>query len=341
MTIVHEEGARVPCAELVCTNRKVHDDVNMRDSSQGAPPPLTDDQRKVMARMIALLDTKEDSVVITNPLAPGGPIVHVTDAWQRMCGYSADEAIGRNPRLTQGEGTCSATAHSIGVALRQQRGCRVRVVNYRGCDGTPFWNCFSVSPVFVDGKLQLFAARLEDYSLHLTQLVSHIPLQFVKAEHDQCAMRLCTAHTAAVLKRPRRLDAVADGSIVEVAADKNALALPSRKVKRLAFDRLALEPEYLCDRLRDEFEQMGVQCRETARYVEGGELMRLDVCLPPTAAAGPNGLRAMLHVLPVSDEGEYSISFTRQSGDTFAFHAFFRDVRTRLADILKPADAAA
>ena len=59
--------------------------------------------------MLPLLDTETDSVVITNPLVANTPIVHVTQAWQAMCGYTTRQACGQNPRLTQGEGTCKGT----------------------------------------------------------------------------------------------------------------------------------------------------------------------------------------------------------------------------------------
>ena len=142
---------------------------------------LTGVQRAIIKRVIGMLDTEQDSVVLTNPLQSHSPIVYVTNAWQDMCGYNMAQALGQNPRITQGEGTDPETIRSMGVALANQQACRVRLVNYRGYNHEPFWNCLSVQPIFFNQKLVLFAARLQDYSHRLTRLVSISPAQFCKA----------------------------------------------------------------------------------------------------------------------------------------------------------------
>ena len=105
---------------------------------------LTLPQKRIINRVVAMLDSKRDSVVFTNPLQPNGPIVYVTNAWQDMCGYTAQQAVGENPRLMQGEGTDPETVRSMRLALSNQQPCRVRIINYRGYNREPFWNCLSV-----------------------------------------------------------------------------------------------------------------------------------------------------------------------------------------------------
>ena len=56
------------------------------------------------------------------------------------------EAVGKNPRLTQGEASDKATMHTMRCALDQQRACKVRLINYRGGSNNAFWNCLSVRP---------------------------------------------------------------------------------------------------------------------------------------------------------------------------------------------------
>merc|ERR1712220_14159 len=46
----------------------------------------------------------------------------------------------------------------------------------------------------------------------------------------------------------------------------------------------------------------------------------------------------IMHVMPEGEEGDYGISFTRLRGDTFKFHALFRALRDRLADVIASAD---
>lgn len=101
-------------------------------------------QHLIIRRFVAMLDTQRDSVVITNPLARNSPIVHVTQAWQAMCGYRSEEAVGQNPSLTQGEGSDPSTIQGIRIAIQQQRSCKVRLLNYRGQEREPFWNCLTV-----------------------------------------------------------------------------------------------------------------------------------------------------------------------------------------------------
>ena len=90
---------------------------------------LTDDQRQMLTAIVSRLDTHKDSVVLTNPLVSNGPIVHVTEAWQQMCGYKASEALGRNPKVTQGAGTDKSVLASMRLALQEQRPCKVRLLN--------------------------------------------------------------------------------------------------------------------------------------------------------------------------------------------------------------------
>lgn len=101
-------------------------------------------QRSIIARIIGMLDTEQDSVVISNPQQPHSPIVYVTNAWQEMCGYNMGQAIGRNPRVTQGEGSDPETIKGMRLALSNEQACRVRLINYRGYNHEPFWNCLSV-----------------------------------------------------------------------------------------------------------------------------------------------------------------------------------------------------
>ena len=105
---------------------------------------LTPLQQAIIKRIDGHLDTDRDSVVITNACERSSPIVYVTRAWEQMCGYSLCEAAGKNPRLTQGERTSKDTCRGMSIALKERRACKVRLVNYRGLERVPFWNCISV-----------------------------------------------------------------------------------------------------------------------------------------------------------------------------------------------------
>ena len=90
------------------------------------------------------------------------PVVYVNPAFSAITGFAADDVIGRNCRLLQGEQTDPAALAEIRAALREQRDCRVTLLNYRR-DGTPFWNELTVSPVRdTAGQLTHFVGIQED-----------------------------------------------------------------------------------------------------------------------------------------------------------------------------------
>jgi len=332
---------------------------------------LTPLQRAVITRMLSMLDTSTDSVVISNPRAPSSPIVYVTEAWQRMCGYSYSEAVGKHPRLTQGEHTDKETIRGMGIAIAEKRSCKVRVINYRGYNHEPFWNCLSLHPVFHKDELLLHVAHLHDYSHRLSRLVSHQPIQFC-ATDTQLDLPLTCLTSSSLLKRPSRLHleekhvrllpappaerkqpdaAGGEGAggveggeetgqtsgegegaetrimLVDDVLPPETLRLPSLHVKRLGFFRIELEPEYLVDRLIDEFEQLDLPCRSTA---SSDDVYRLEV----SSNGGEQGeVTAVLHVMPEDVFGHYSITITRLRGDTFAYHSLYRSLRQRLLDL--------
>jgi PAS domain-containing protein len=76
-------------------------------------------------------------VMITEaqPLAEPGPrVVFINDAFERLTGYTAQEILGRSPRLLQGPATCRAELDRIRQALRRRQSVRSELINY-GKDG--------------------------------------------------------------------------------------------------------------------------------------------------------------------------------------------------------------
>lgn len=190
----------------------------------------------------------------------------------------------------------------------------------------------------------LFAARLQDYSYRLNKLVSLTPAQFCKSDqHLQCCIRLGKMARARSLARPIAIEATDDldceapptgGADADADAEPHCEPpVPQRHVKRLAFGRLQLEPEYLLERLRDECAQLQLPC--TFSEMVDSELMRLEVHQNDDKAGD---LSVILHVMPDAEAGDYRISFTRLRGDTFKFHGLFRAMRERLADVIASSD---
>ena len=86
------------------------------------------------------------SFTITDPNRPDDPLVWINPAFTETTGYEFDEAVGRNCRFLQGEGTDRRVVAQIRESLRQQRPVTATLLNYRK-DGSSFWNELSISPV--------------------------------------------------------------------------------------------------------------------------------------------------------------------------------------------------
>lgn len=90
-----------------------------------------------------------DVIIITEaePLnVPGPRIVYVNDAFTRQTGYTAEEVIGKTPRILQGPKSDRETLNCIHMALESWQPILVEVLNYRK-DGSEFWSELSIVPV--------------------------------------------------------------------------------------------------------------------------------------------------------------------------------------------------
>lgn len=77
---------------------------------------------------------------------PGPRIVYVNPAFTVMTGYTAQEVLGKTPRLLQGKDTSAQTKREIRDALSRWESVRAELLNYRK-DGSTFWVELSIVPV--------------------------------------------------------------------------------------------------------------------------------------------------------------------------------------------------
>ena len=90
-----------------------------------------------------------DAIIISEaePLDEPGPrIIFVNEAFTRMTGYTAEEVIGKNPRMLQGPGSNREELRKLGQKLKRWESSEITVLNYTK-QGKPFWVNFAVSPV--------------------------------------------------------------------------------------------------------------------------------------------------------------------------------------------------
>jgi diguanylate cyclase (GGDEF)-like protein/PAS domain S-box-containing protein len=76
----------------------------------------------------------------------GGKIIYVNEAFCRMTGYSAEEAVGRTPRILLGPQSDRDHLDQVRQALSGLEPVRVELVNYRK-DGTAYWVDVNFVPI--------------------------------------------------------------------------------------------------------------------------------------------------------------------------------------------------
>ncbi len=88
-----------------------------------------DIRHKVPTRLLDALGAVDMPLVITEGSQPFR-ITHVNKTWCELCGYTADEAIGRTNSILQGPGTCANTLQSLKTAALTRQSITVKLVNY-------------------------------------------------------------------------------------------------------------------------------------------------------------------------------------------------------------------
>lgn len=95
------------------------------------------------------IDDADIGITIADPSQPDEPLVYVNAGFERITGYDADAAVGRNCRFLQGEATDPDAAERFRSAIETESSVTVELINYRA-DGTPFWNRTQLTPIFDD-----------------------------------------------------------------------------------------------------------------------------------------------------------------------------------------------
>ena len=92
------------------------------------------------------MDAAGVGISVVDARAADYPIVHVNPAFERLTGYSRDEALGRNSRFLQRRDRDQPELELLRQAIATENEASVVLRNYRK-DGTAFWNNVRISPV--------------------------------------------------------------------------------------------------------------------------------------------------------------------------------------------------
>lgn len=102
-------------------------------------------------------DETSMSVVFSDPNTADNPMIFVSDEFENQTGYTPQEALGRNCRFLQGEGTNPHAVEAIRQGLKAETRFTIDILNYRK-DGSPFLNRLRIRPIYDnEGRLIFFA----------------------------------------------------------------------------------------------------------------------------------------------------------------------------------------
>jgi len=112
-----------------------------------------------------IVDLANDVIIVTeaeNTKDIGHKIIYVNEAFTKLTGYSRKEAIGKTPKMLQGELTSVATRKRINSALAQQSPICERIYNYSKT-GSGYWLDMNIMPLHnTKGELLYFAGIERD-----------------------------------------------------------------------------------------------------------------------------------------------------------------------------------
>ncbi|OIP08014.1 MAG: hypothetical protein AUK53_10800 [Betaproteobacteria bacterium CG2_30_59_46] len=108
------------------------------------------------------IEASFNAILITDATHPGNPLIYANPAFERITGYSQEEALGRNCGFLQNDDHDQPEVEELRRAIREQREGRAVLRNYRK-DGSMFWNELLVAPVRDEaGKVTHFVGIQND-----------------------------------------------------------------------------------------------------------------------------------------------------------------------------------
>ncbi|MEM7476062.1 MAG: PAS domain S-box protein [Planctomycetota bacterium] len=121
----------------------------------------------------AIVKFSHDAILVTGETPPTDDphpkIIFVNPAFERMTGYSADEVIGKTPRILQGPNTDRSELDRIRQALLDWEPVRAMVANYRK-DGEEFICELDIVPFLQNGAVVNWIAIQRDVTARVKRL---------------------------------------------------------------------------------------------------------------------------------------------------------------------------
>lgn len=114
-----------------------------------------------------ILDSCVNGISLADPDQADLPLVYVNKAFEKITGYSSDEAIGKNCRFMQRNEREQVGIEKIKEAIRKKKSVEVILRNFRK-NGELFYNHLLISPLFDStGSLLYYLGIQYDLSLQI------------------------------------------------------------------------------------------------------------------------------------------------------------------------------
>lgn len=113
----------------------------MNQQSDGITEAMNDQQAA------EVFSASSVAFVLTDPTLEDNPIIYVNRAFEKLTGYAAEAAIGRNCRFLQHDGSNPAQVAKLRSAIEERRDASVVISNQRA-DGSVFLNALVVTPIY-------------------------------------------------------------------------------------------------------------------------------------------------------------------------------------------------
>lgn len=244
----------------------------------------------------AVLEAASESILVTvADLEPPGPaIVYVNPNFERMTGWTADEVVGKSPRILQGEKTDPSVFFGMQETLRRGDRWEGQAVNYRK-DGTEFVMEWSITPLRdATGRIAHFVAVQRDVSARVEAETRLAKAQAAARESDRKKTNLARYFSPGMVEtlaqRDRPLGPVRRQEIAVLFVDIVGFVGLSE----------SLPPERVVALLRSFYRRLARVIFAQGGSVEkfsGDALMALFGVPNPTGSEATNALKAAIEMM--------------------------------------------
>ena len=113
-------------------------------------------RKQELERRTRVMDEAPIGITMSDPGREDSPLVYVNEQFTELTGYPAEEIVGQNCRLLQGEDTDPERIARMRDAIDTSDPVTVELRNYRK-KGTEFWNRLTIAPITnEDGEVANF-----------------------------------------------------------------------------------------------------------------------------------------------------------------------------------------